>query len=132
MSMELFHGSYEEISEIRDSGIFGGLFGAHEKETALSHGETLHRIISPRPLTDYALNYEIESAWEVALDLAGGDENVAEAIMAKACESDSNDGWELQRLRGVLAVRLGYTSVEMEDEHGTTWLCLPGCTVEKI
>lgn len=59
MSMELFHGSYEEISAIRDSGIFGGLFGAHEKETALSHGETLHRIISPRPLTDHGKSLRI-------------------------------------------------------------------------
>jgi hypothetical protein len=36
---------------------------------------------------------------------------------------------EMQRLHGGPAARRSYTSVEMSDEHGTTYLCLPGCTI---
>lgn len=132
---ELFHCSPKRITEIRPEGVFGGLFASCNVVAARSHGDVLHIIRSPRPLTNFALNYQIEGAWQLALDLCDGDEARAEAIMSPECPSDSvdaEDGWELQRLRGELARRLGYTSVEMRDEHGTTWLCLPGCEIEVI
>lgn len=140
MKTELFHGSPQAITKIRRDGVFGGLFASGSERVALSHGPVLHRIISPRHLTDFALNYEIEGAWDVALELADGNEEIAEAIMSKGCEvpdscapEDAGElGWEIQRLRGELAARLGYTSVEMLDEHGTTYLCLPGCSVEVV
>lgn len=138
--MDLYHGSQQEISEITKHGVFGGVFASGDINAALSHGETLYQIVSPRPLTDFELNYEIEGAWEIALELTDGCEESAEAIMSISCEAlddcDPADAgeqsWEFQRLRGLLAARLGYTSVEMLDEHGTTWLCLPGCKIEKI
>lgn len=138
MAQELFHGSISAISNISSGGVFGGIFGA-SKDAALSHGGVLHLILSPRPVTDFELNYEVEGAYDIALELAKGDEAMADAIMSKACEVPESAGvepedigeagWEIQRLRGVLASRLGFTSVEMMDEHGTTWLCLPGCEV---
>ena len=129
--MQTFHGAHSQISEIKRGGMFGGLFSTAEERAASSHGDVLHIITSPRPLADYELNYEIEGAWDVAILLCDGDEGRAETIMSPACESDDGDeGWELQRLRGALAAKLGYTSVEMLDEHGVTWLCLPGCLVE--
>jgi hypothetical protein len=128
-----FHGSHSVIEQITATGIFGGLFGALSEFAALSHGAVLHKIVSSKPLTDYELNYEIEGAWEAAVDVCCGDEDRAEAIMTPGCESDdAEEGWELQRLRGELAARLGYTSVEMQDEHGTIWLCLPGCEIEVV
>ena len=129
--MELFHGSYETITEIRPSaGDFGGIFGASSQQAARSHGEFVHVIVSPLPLSDFELNYQIEGAYAVALEVAGGREDLADAIMEKGCpDCGDYDGIEVQALRGRLASKLGYTSVEMEDEHGTTWLCLPGCTV---
>ncbi|HFK2339460.1 TPA: hypothetical protein ACGXSN_001176 [Pseudomonas aeruginosa] len=136
--MELFHGSHSEISSISDTGLFGGISAAASREAAASHGDHLYRINSPRPLSNYALNYEINNAWEVAVEVAGGDEDIAEAIMTAECSAleDAEDageqGWEFQRLRGVLAGKLGFTSVEMRDEHGTTYLCLSGCTIERI
>lgn len=140
MDFELFHGSNRSITEIRATGTFGGIFAAADKHAARSHGPVLHRISSPRHLSDFELNYEIDSAYETALEIADGDERVADAIMSKGCESldDCNpedageQGWEFQRLRGVLASRLGFTSVEMQDEHGATYLCLPGCQLEAI
>jgi len=141
MKTDLFHGSHEVITEIRGDGVFGGLFASDEL-AALSHGPVLHRITSPRHLTDFELNYKIEGAWDIALELADGNEDLAEAIMSVDCEvpdscacspEDAGElGWEIQRLRGELAARLGYTSVEMLDEHGTTYLCLPGCSIEVI
>lgn len=140
MATEHYHGSYERITEIRAEGVFGGVFASTSEASARSHGEVLHRIISPRPLTDFELNYGVEGAWEAALEVARGDEDLAERIMNIECpasddvapEDAGEDGWEVQRLRGVLATRLGYTSIEMRDEHGTTWLCLPGCVVEAM
>lgn len=138
-AIELFHGSSESLDKIRAEGVFGGLFAATNARSARSHGDVLHVIESPRHLSDYSLNYEIEGAYEVALEVARGDERVADAIMSKECpslddcapEDAGEQGWEFQRLRGVLASRLGYTSIEMLDEHGTTYLCLPGCSINR-
>ena len=138
--MELFHGSNTAISEIRSEGVFGGLFASCDEAAALSHGAVLHVIESPRHLSDFELNYEVDGAYAAALEIAGGNERIADAIMSKSCESlddcDPEDsceqGWEFQRMRGVLASKLGYTSVEMLDEHGTTYLCLPGCSVAVV
>jgi len=140
METELFHGSHDVITEIRSDGVFGGLFASANESAALSHGPVLHRITSPRHLTDFELNYKVEGAWDIALELADGNEDIAEAIMSVDCEvpescspEDAGElGWEIQRLRGELAARLGYTSVEMLDEHGTTYLCLPGCSIEVV
>jgi hypothetical protein len=142
MDTEYFHGSINPISEITDSGVFGGVFATANQSAASSHGSHLYMIDSPKPLSDYELNYEIENAYDVALEIAGGNEDMADAIMSKECEvPDSLEiepedvgeyGWELQRMRGKLAARLGYTSVEMADEHGTTWLCLPGCKIVEL
>lgn len=142
----MYHGSPTTILAIRPDGVFGGLFAAADAASARSHGAVLHVIRSPHPLDDYALNYEIAGAHEIALELADGNETIADLIMSADCDADSVDrdevgfshldgaefGWEIQRLRGVLAARLGFTSIEMRDEHGTTWLCLPSCTIEQI
>lgn len=73
----------------------------------------------------------------MALRLADGNEDVANAIMSPGCqtlpdcepEDLAEQGWRFQMLRGKLAAALGYTSVEMLDEHGTSYLCLPGCKI---
>lgn len=134
MTYEGFHGSSQTVSEITSRGAFGGLFAASSERSALSHGCILHIIVSPNHLTDFELNYgeRAGEAEEIAEEIAG---ELASNILDRGCPTDSTDpedGIELQRLRGVLASRLGYTSVEMEDEHGTTVLCLPGCTVKLI
>jgi len=129
MSHEVFHGGSRQVQQITSSGQFGGLFGSCSRASAASHGDVVHVVVSPRPLSDYELNYELD-AYPVAMELAGGDEDLADAIMNRDCPDASDvDGLDVQRLRGQLAARLGYTSIEMCDEHGTTWLCLPGCTI---
>lgn len=41
-------------------------------------------------------------------------------------------GWELQRLRGHLAEVYDCKAVEMEDEHGSSFLTVPGITLTRI
>lgn len=136
MKFDLFHGSIENVTQITSSGFFGGLFASPSKSVALSHGDVLHVIDSPKHLTDFELNYEIDGAYDIALELADGRESLADAIMSPGCEcpddvpdDDFTMGLEIQAMRGELARRLGYTSIEMLDEHGTTYLCLPGCSI---
>lgn len=131
--MRTYHRSPDpRFSTITESGLFDGVFTC-ETKGAIQREGYLFVVESPRPLTAYALQYEISGAWAVALDVARGDEQKAEAILDPHCPhpdaGDGDEGWDYQRLRGVLAARLGYTSVEMHDECGTTWLCLQGCTV---
>ena len=134
MNHTLFHGSYTVLTEIKKIGLFGGVFASPSSDVAESHGEILHVVEPGNLLTNYALNYEVEGAWEVAVELCEGDEEKAAVIMTPGCYSGANDpncDWGYQALRGELAATLGYDAVEMEDEHGTTWLCLPGCKISK-
>lgn len=136
--MKTYHGSNEKITFINDEGMFEGLFSSSCVRAAWSHGDRLYEITSPMRLEDFDLNYILEGAWDAALEICGGDEARAEAIMSPNClapedaDDPGEEGWELQRLRGALAKKLGYTSVEMRDEHGTTWLCLPGCEIREV
>lgn len=131
----MFHGTNQELTVINSRGVFGGIFAASSRTAAESHGNFLYEVASPKHLSDFDLNYAIDGAYDVALDVADGDETVADAIMDASCGDASDDaeyGLELQRLRGVLAARLGFTSVEMKDEHGTVTLCLPGCSLTRL
>lgn len=139
--LELFHGSSEEcLTEIKDDDScspwfnFGGLFAASDEQVARSHGNVMYKITPARALTDYELNYSGElAAYSYAMRLANDSEELADAIMSRACPAACEmDGLEVQRLRGQLARELGFDAVEMEDEHGTTWLCLPGCQIERV
>lgn len=129
-TFEGIHRSPSELTEIRNTGTFGGVFAS---ATGGMYGEHVYIVSSPRHLTDFELNYELEGAWEAALEICDGDESLAEAIMSAGCEvdGDAEAGWEAQRLRGRLAAKLGYTSIEMLDETGSSALCLPGCTIER-
>lgn len=142
--MELFHASHEEITEITNTGMFGGVFATIDEGAAMSHANELHviEIEESAHLTDFILNYKLENAYEAALEVSRNDKEMAECIMKSSCPIPaslvvpgcelSEIGWQVQYLRGQLAVRLGYKSIEMEDEHGITALCLPGCSIKKI
>lgn len=39
--------------------------------------------------------------------------------------------WDLQKIRGQVARALGYSAVEMSDEHGTSHLVLPGVKIQR-
>lgn len=134
----LFHGSHGLIAEITTDGTFGGIFAVDSLQAARSHGDIIHLVTSPRPLTNTIIY--MEGYGQEALELADGNEELADAILDPACpapeflvdEMGYKADWYVQGLRGTLARLLGYTSVQMYDEHGTTWLCLPGCEVRLL
>lgn len=158
MNIELYHGSYESKLTIEDTGLFGGIFASHDKDVALSHGCNLHKITLDESeiLTQYGFEYEInvetvkniileslnsindeefDDVWSVIVedksifDTDIQDERIAEIFR---CSDMGECGWEAQRIRGLIAKKLGYNAVEMNDEHGITYLVLPGVEAEVV
>ncbi len=130
-TFDYFHGSSEVLTEITQSGVFGGIFVDSERNAAYSHGDVVHTISLSKNqiLTDSALNYDFDYAalLKIVGDETGetGDEleTLTDEVLADA------GGWENQRLRGVIARELGFAAVEMTDEHGSTLLVLPGVAI---
>lgn len=137
-TIELFHGGHSRIGNIR-----GQLFCSPDEEVARSHGPVVSRFALDETeiLTNYALNYEvsdietirnvltaecaagadIDRAWEIVVESAGcnGAEERPDIFRT---DDPAEAGWEAQRIRGLVAKALGYKAIEMEDEHGTTYL----------
>lgn len=143
MATTLYHGSSDKLvlEDIRDDGLFGGIFCSASRLDAASHGDYVSEIDLPDDsvLTHYELNYEIadiatiervlrrelrdgadiDRAWEIVVESAGCAGAEDEDMFG---DDESERGWEAQRIRGCVARALGYRAVEMGDEHGTTWL----------
>lgn len=154
--VDLYHGSYRPIQAIKDSGVFGGLFASGRKEAASSHGKFLHKIslnndeILSHSDLNYNLDYEhvknalvkhlkvknptddqLETAWKAVIEDKASDGSIDEEELAQVLwgEGASELGWEAQRVRGQVAKALGFKAVEMSDEHGTSYLVLPGAQI---
>jgi len=151
----LYRGGYNpEPYTAKDMGVYGGLFASGAPEPASSHGPYLHYTDIPtdKILTHYALNYEvphekvrkalIKAAPHVkkdkelfnklhdlvvndrGQDLRHLDGDEIYDLLRKEEGADADN--EAQRLRGQIAKDLGYHAVELEDEHGTSFLTTPG------
>lgn len=140
--MILYHGSASATRPTPSTGgVFDGLFCSCEPRVAASHGDYVHEYSVPadQMLTHYALNYEVsdldairavlsaESApgadivrvWEIVIEDRG---QCIDVELFRGANDAGEAGWEAQRIRGSVAAALGYAAIEMEDEHGTTWL----------
>ena len=153
--LDLYHGSYEKIGKIEDKGIFGGIFASPEKDAALSHGDNLHKISISKDsvLKNHDLNYELDygdvkkallrhlkiddptdeqldAAWKAVIEDKSG--RVDNDILSELFYGDNpaDIGWDVQRVRGAVAKDLGYKAVEMADEHGASYLVLPGVPID--
>ena len=148
--MKLFHGTYEKTAPIIKLGefamsgnnVFDGLFACLDRDSAASHGNSIFiyhvdddKIAESRDLNArfqevYAfLRNELDTAdveeiadrviWDNDSDI----ENFAD-ILSPRLDSDISGAysWELQRLRGRVAAYLGFDAIEMNDEHGTSYL----------
>lgn len=126
-------------------GIFagpnGGMYGEHRHAVVLDPEKTLtisgFQSLDP---DDPDVSAALESvmpqlsseqraeAWAYIAE----EENVfdsEDAALELLGETDVGDAsWEAQRLRGQIAKHLGYQSVQMQDETGTSTLVLPGVT----
>lgn len=154
--MFLFHGSNDSrpLSKITDSGVFGGLFASPSERAALSHGDSLYRMTVP---DSSVMNVGDELPWEHVQSVIGknirsdspyADEIADMVVNAKSAfdssipeedllhalrSSDVGEAdWELQRLRGVLGKSAGYKAVQMPDEHGMSYLVLPGTSPRPV
>lgn len=134
---------------------FGGIFALSNPAGSNDHGPFLHRIDlnESEVLTQYAMDTEISSDFiesilrsklriesdedlELARQITELDRSLChltEAEQERLCyvfrsESDGL-GWEGQRVRGQIALGAGYKAVEMSDEHGRSYLVLPGVQV---
>lgn len=149
--IELFHGSTERISDVRDDGVFGGVFCGTSESVALSHGPYLHRVELPGPSiassfdlgqADYAAilaaliahsgaGASDDTTLDALYDCVTDDKEPGQSLWAAlGAEDQATASWKTQRLRGKVAGALGYSAVEMSDEHGTSYLVLPGAKIE--
>lgn len=145
----LYHGAHEAFEAVKPGhGTFGGIFASANRRAAESHGPFVVAVdvADDRMLTSRALRYDVDHvAVEAILRAelhAGADvDAVYDALVADCAESDElaellgleygEAGWELQRLRGVVARELGYDAVEMRDEHGQTWLVVGAVSITR-
>ena len=134
----LFHGSHDSALAAIESGrVFGGIFCSTERRIAESHGEHIYSCeIAEREIASTRdLNHcdDEDLAIIIAtLDAECGsysDEIWARIIDERHDGLDAEDSWDAQRIRGLVAAALGYEAIECEDEHGTSWLVLPGAAL---
>jgi len=152
-TVSIYHGGNTGLEEIKSGvgpgNIFGGIFGSQDRRVAASHGDgSVYRIDVPK---DEILSQQMLDSMD-HLELAGAlkkampwlkKEDVDDAFRAviedKAHkvnddslmrifreDSPGEAGWEAQRIRGEVARLLGKKAVEMADEHGVSYLILPG------
>ena len=152
----IYHGSGEdapelEVKPIRAGGGFnyGAIFGSSDKKPAESHGKNLYMAdIADSDILDgnhasYNMDAgKVKSALDSALDKLGADKNNEMAWDAivddvdvgdDALRSIFGDGYDdheygllQQKARALLAKNLGYKAVTTKDEHGTSYMILPG------
>ena len=133
--------------------LFGGVFASEDETVAASHASTgaiyTAELDNKSILTSDALSYDCDyesvtaavatetglsgSDLELIVDATIEDEETPDGVAELlSVEDDAHASWELQRLRGVIAKVLGFAAVEMRDEHGTTFLVLPGIIFNRV
>lgn len=143
----VYHGGPEPLREITDTGLFGGVF-AGSREVAESHGNYINLIEIGSAMRNFDLKYEEDYAVvsdvirretpalsddevEIIFDaLVDNNDEASDEVAALLHLDDLGEaGWELQRVRGAIAHELGYDAAEVRDEHGTSYLVLPGARI---
>ena len=159
-TLTLYHGSPKDCGDtltvqfVGDDNyfIFDGVF-CSDFSAALSHGDYIYTIdISSQDILDTMFFYDhkngekIDKAlakvvqisednydiWFDAICLEEYDQFDEKWLDLLSLSDPASVGWELQNLRGRLAAELGFKAAEMEDEHGTSYLVLPGNTLSRF
>lgn len=160
-SITLYHGTnnkFDRIKEYSGSWVeFGGIFASPSREAAESHGEYLYSIKLKKSdvLTQQDLEYHLDPnrikkvliyeadlesdspTYDEDLDLLwravvenNEDQERLKEIFKEDLEGEAS--WKCQAIRGKIAKAFGYKAVEMNDEHGTSYLVLPGNPIQEI
>lgn len=155
--MKLFHGSFSNTAPVIKLGefamtgdnVFDGIFASSDFDAANSHGEHVHSYEVSNIADSSDLNDRIEEVVSFLSTQFSADEDVIEALAnAIADDEETEDfneilsprscadnqgafSWEMQRIRGRVAAHLGFDAVEMNDEHGTSYLIVnPSITAD--
>ena len=157
-SIIVYHGTNQKFDKIEPYTLgtndFGGIFASSNRRAAESHGKYLYSMNLERSeiLTQYELDYSLDPVkikkilsgnarglsdedldllWECVVEDVGTGEDKRLREILKA--DDAGDAsWQCQGIRGKIAKEFGYKAVEMEDEHGTSYLVLPGTEISEI
>jgi hypothetical protein len=140
----IYHVSPIEIREITEDGLFGhGLFFASRecKEGKFTYSLELSelKVISAKSLCyhiDESMDEDVKAfAKKFGLDIDTAADAICEGGVDLYDFLSPDDacyaGFEIQRLALVLAEKLGFDAVELEDENGGVWL-VNGYTAQKI
>lgn len=157
--VRLYHGGRggDSLEVLDNEGIYDGVFASDDMGAASSHGDNVYYtdIDEADVLTQHDLSYNIDSdeaeqalrrAYPAYDSLTDAEKEI---VWDSVVEDNANDhwdelteilgyedagqaSWEAQRIRGHVARELGYKAVEMDDEHGTSYLILPGATLSRV
>ena len=131
---------------------FGGVFASGDRFAAESHGDNLHvieiddqeiannsdlwytwnsvpaerraMIKAIKSETNAKTKAQVERVFELAADDVDPDDS--DWNLYKGADCFASASWGNQRIRGAIAKAVGFRAVEMDDEHGISYLVVGG------
>ena len=142
-----FHGAVDSVEgDVIKEGYFHGMFYSSSRNSALGHGDEIYisevnkdDIISAKSLAYEDGVYEIfqkkygDDA-ELIYDLTTESRNIwnfneeekQKVYKLLGCTDEADADFMIQKEAALVADELGYKAVAVEDEHGTSYIILPG------
>lgn len=142
-----FHGAVDPVEgDVIKEGYFHGMFYSSSRNSALGHGDRIYisevnedDIISAKSLAYEDGVYEIfEKKYgddaELIYDLTTESRNIwslneeekQKVYKLLGCTDEADADFMIQKEVALVADELGYKAVAVEDEHGTSYIILPG------
>ena len=142
-----FHGAVDPVEgDVIKEGYFHGMFYNSSRNSALGHGDRIYisevnedDIISAKSLAYEDGVYEIfEKKYgddaELIYDLTTESRNIwnlneeekQKVYELLGCTDEADADFMIQKEAALVADELGYKAVAVEDEHGTSYIILPG------
>lgn len=142
-----FHGTVDPVEgDVIKEGYFHGMFYSSSRNSALGHGDRIYisevnedDIISAKSLAYEDGVYEIfEKKYgddaELIYDLTTESRNIwnlnkeekQKVYELLGCTDEADADFMIQKEAALVADELGYKAVAVEDEHGTSYIILPG------
>lgn len=142
-----FHGAVDPVEgDVIKEGYFHGMFYSSSRNSALGHGDRIYisevnedDIISAKSLAYEDGVYEIfEKKYgddaELIYDLTTESRNIwnlseeekQKVYKLLGCTDEADADFMIQKEAALVADELGYKAVAVEDEHGTSYIILPG------
>lgn len=142
-----FHGAVDPVEgDVIKEGYFHGMFYSSSRNSALGHGDRIYisevnedDIISAKSLAyedgvyaifekkygdDAELLYDLTTESRNIWDL--NEEEKQKVYELLGCTDEADADFMIQKEAALVADELGYKAVAVEDEHGTSYIILPG------